>query len=142
MRAHDRGGFAGQVRIPLVVEDGPMHRPGLGIFQWRIRPLRCQLADKCVFWQVSTPPLVRVLMHKLPTGVVAVAAAAAVAAVVAAAVQLLLLPPPLLFPHFLRLRKPEGSILARAHESWQGCAPLRLQGLVGLVNIFRIAIMR
>ena len=47
----------GQKTIPELVEEGPMHRPNLGIYQWRIKPLKRQLAQKCVFWQAAPPAL-------------------------------------------------------------------------------------
>ena len=36
--------------LKALVEEGPMHSPQHGIFQWQIKSLKKQLANKCVFW--------------------------------------------------------------------------------------------
>ena len=33
-----------------LIEEGPMHSPQHGIFQWQVKSLKKQLANKCVFW--------------------------------------------------------------------------------------------
>lgn len=36
--------------VKRLIEEGPMHSPQHGIFQWQIKSLKKQLANKCVFW--------------------------------------------------------------------------------------------